>query len=628
MKLRFAFLLTVLALLTACAALADGGWSCGGCGRWIPAALGLRCPYCGTLHEHRWLSATCTEPERCVCGETRGAPLGHDWHEAGCTSPRACARCGLTEGAPAGHAWDEGAVSLAPTCTAPGLLLYTCRVCGEMRQESLPPDPDRHAGGQELRDQRPASCLEDGYTGDAYCAACGQLVARGVALPAAGHQWRDATCQAPRTCAACGLTEGGTAEHHWDGGQTLSPATCVGEGAVCYTCTVCGETRTDVLPPDPLRHMGDTEIRDRRAPGCEATGYTGDTYCLDCGGLISSGSALSARGHRWQAADCTRPKTCAVCGKTEGEAVGHLWSVTLLEPSTCAWPGRQRSQCVVCGQTEEDELPLDPARHTGKTDIRGKIEAACEADGYTGDTYCADCGQLLKTGSVTPARGHDWLAATADAPKTCRICGRTEGEPLPAVARETCFLGRYEQDQDTAGGPEPIEWLVLERRGSQALLVSLYGLDVQPYYNDWVETTWEKCTLRTWLQTSFLKTAFSERERQAILTTAVSAEEGYSGWSTEGGGSTRDRVFLLSDREAFSLFASDAERACSATPYARAQGAKTDAEGRCWWWLRSPGMQQDNAAYIGFDGSRRSHYVLNTSICVRPAMWVDLSALP
>ena len=80
---------------------------------------------------------------------------------------------------------------------------------------------------------------------------------------------------------------------------------------------------------------------------------------------------------------------------------------------------------------------------------------------------------------------------------------------------------------------------MLERHGSQALLVSLYGLDVQPYYNDWVETTWEKCTLRTWLQTSFLKTAFSERERQAILTTAVSAEEGYSGWSTEGGGSTR-----------------------------------------------------------------------------------------
>ena len=122
MKLRFAFLLTVLALLTACAALADGGWSCGGCGRWIPAALGLRCPYCGTLHEHRWLSATCTEPERCVCGETRGAPLGHDWREADCISPRACARCGLTEGETTGHRW------LPADSQAPG----TCAVCGAL----------------------------------------------------------------------------------------------------------------------------------------------------------------------------------------------------------------------------------------------------------------------------------------------------------------------------------------------------------------------------------------------------------------------------------------------------------------------------------------------------------------
>ena len=711
MKKHIGVILAALVLMTVGAALADGFWICSACGQHVSSALGQVCPYCGARHDHDWQPADCTEPERCACGETRGCALGHDWRAATCTAPRTCARCGLAEGKPAGHDWDDGSVSVPATCVTTGVLRYTCRACGKTRRDTLPADPDRHPGDQEIRGQRDAGCLTDGYTGDIYCAACGRLIANGSVLSARGHDWQAATCTAPRTCAACGATDGLPAEHAWDAGQILYPATCAGEGAVRYTCEACGETRTEPLPPDPQRHTGGTEVLHRREPDCETGGYSGDTCCAACGRVIEAGSALPARGHDWQAATCTRPRTCAVCGRTEGEPTGHLWEVAILRPSTCAAEGVQRNTCVLCGLTADEPLPLDPDRHTGRTGIRGAREPGCETEGYTGDTYCSDCGQrveagkpipaaghqwreetlrpatcaspglrrrtcgrcgavldeaipadparhaggnelrgrrdagcetdcytgdtycagcgkLLVSGSAVPAPGHDWQAATLTAPKTCRVCGRTEGDPLPSVTRETRFFGHYEQDNNPGNGPEPIEWLVLDARGGQALLISRCGLDVQPYYNDWVETTWEKCTLRRWLNSDFLKAAFSAGEQQAILTTSLSAAEGYAGWSTAGGGSTKDRIFLLSDREAFTLyFAGDAERVCTATPAAIARGAKTDAEGRCWWWLRSPGLQQDNAAYVGADGTRNSHFVLNTTICVRPALRVDLSAI-
>ena len=214
-------------------------------------------------------------------------------------------------------------------------------------------------------------------------------------------------------------------------------------------------------------------------------------------------------------------------------------------------------------------------------------------------------------------------------------------------AREAQFtVGNYvtfgEYPQTTAGEDmTPIEWLVLARNGNKALLISRYGLDAQPYNTDYTSVTWETCTLRTWLNSTFYNKAFSSAEQAAILTTNVdnSKNQCYSGWSTSSGNNTQDKVFLLSYAEANKYFgvtydnSSNTKSRVAPTAYAIAQGAwtsysnkTTDSTYAGWWWLRSPGTYQDYAAIVYFVGSLDFNYVDSDSGSVRPALWVNLES--
>ncbi len=77
-------------------------------------------------------------------------------------------------------------------------------------------------------------------------------------------------------------------------------------------------------------------------------------------------------------------------------------------------------------------------------------------------------------------------------------------------------FGSYPQAKDGVD-KTPIEWLVLVHDNNRALLISRYGLDSQPYNTEITETTWEKCTLRKWLNETFLNAAFSKEEQAKIL---------------------------------------------------------------------------------------------------------------
>ena len=219
-------------------------------------------------------------------------------------------------------------------------------------------------------------------------------------------------------------------------------------------------------------------------------------------------------------------------------------------------------------------------------------------------------------------------------------------------AREAQFtVGNYvtfgEYPQTTAGEDmTPIEWLVLARDGNKALLISRYGLDAQPYNKDYTSVTWETCTLRTWLNSTFYNKAFSSAEQAAILTTDVdnSKNQCYSGWNTSGGNNTQDKVFLLSYAEANKYFGvknwqnngatDNVKSRVAPTVYAIAQGAgknssyKTaDDIGAGLWWLRSPGYYQDFAAYVYADGSLSYRSVRSDTGSVRPALWVSIETL-
>ena len=191
-------------------------------------------------------------------------------------------------------------------------------------------------------------------------------------------------------------------------------------------------------------------------------------------------------------------------------------------------------------------------------------------------------------------------------------------------------FGHYEQDNNLNNGQEQIEWIVLEydAAGKKALLLSRYGLDAKPYYKTDMNITWGLCSLRTWLNGEFLKKAFTAEEQGTIWKTFVdnSKNQGYSGYNTDGGQNTEDRIFLLSYHEAFEMFFTDNQsRICKSTAFAQQQGCFMNL-GKGYWWLRSPGDDQRSAAIVYGAGLLSSRPVYSDDVCVRPALWLNLDS--
>lgn len=181
---------------------------------------------------------------------------------------------------------------------------------------------------------------------------------------------------------------------------------------------------------------------------------------------------------------------------------------------------------------------------------------------------------------------------------------------------DTIVFGSYELDDNATNGKERIEWLVLAKEDDTILVISRYGVDWQKYNGEETSTSWEKCTLRSWLNHDFFYSAFSEKEQTIILTTTVSADENPE-YNVNPGSDTQDKMFLLSILEADKYFNSNRERTC-----------RFIAQDAWFWWLRSPGETLDNAATVDRDGSinKEGAQVNIVNILVRPAMWIDLSA--
>jgi hypothetical protein len=143
--------------------------------------------------------------------------------------------------------------------------------------------------------------------------------------------------------------------------------------------------------------------------------------------------------------------------------------------------------------------------------------------------------------------------------------------------------------------------------------------------------TWGTCSLRQWLNSTFISNAFNDDEQKMIQTTKATADKNPY-YSTSLGEDTEDKLFLLSITEVEKYLGTDEARKCVPTDYAIARGAYTnsnytlDGKATCWWWLRSPGYGS-SAAYVKYVGSVCNPGVdVNcSSMVVRPALWIDLS---
>lgn len=202
-----------------------------------------------------------------------------------------------------------------------------------------------------------------------------------------------------------------------------------------------------------------------------------------------------------------------------------------------------------------------------------------------------------------------------------------------AAVGQNIVFGVFPQGKD-GKKLSPISWQVLDRKGDRVLLISKYTLACLPFNT--AKTTWdgkigwEKSSLRTWLNGEFLNRFFTPEERNRIADTDVTADPNPDHGEVDPGSSTKDRVFLLSIREAENFFPDQASRKCQLSAFAIACGAwtsNTSDKGNGRWWLRTPGYNQNRASCVECDGgilTGGTEVDDGTSCCIRPVIWVNV----
>lgn len=401
--------------------------------------------------DHSWelvstTPATCTIGEiqhyKCsVCGETKDVTLSNPLGE---------------------HSWDEGKVTKKATCTEDGEKTYTCTVCNTTKTEVIPATGHQH---KEVRNAKKATCTEDGYTGDTYCKDCGEKLETGSVIKKLGHTWDNGviTKEATETeegvktytCKTCGETKTEkipATSHHWDHGTITKKATCTENGEKTYYCTDadCNKTYVETIPA--TGHSWD-DGKVTEAATCKKEGIK--TYtCKNCGETKTE--SIPKTEHQWDNGKVTKEATCkeegsktytcSICGDTKTEVIpkkDHTWDEgKVTKKATCTEDGLKVYTCKSCGETKEEALKATGHQHT---ELRNEKKATCTEEGYTGDTYCTDCGELIKKGSATEKANHNWEVTSEekatcekDGSKTytCADCKETKTETIPATGHK------------------------------------------------------------------------------------------------------------------------------------------------------------------------------------------------
>ncbi len=197
-----------------------------------------------------------------------------------------------------------------------------------------------------------------------------------------------------------------TCQHVWDNGKVTKEPTETETGIKTYTCTLCGETKTETIPKLTHEHSYKDVVT---APTCTEKGYT--THTCACGDSYVD-TYVDALGHAWDNGKVTKEPT-----ETE--------------------TGVKTFTCTRCGETKTEVIPALSHEHSYKDVVTAPT---CTAKGYT--THTCACGDSY-VDTYVDALGHAWdngkvtkpATETEDGVKTftCTRCGETKTEVIPAT---------------------------------------------------------------------------------------------------------------------------------------------------------------------------------------------------
>ena len=326
-----------------------------------------------------------------------------------------------------GHDY-EGVETKAPTCTEKGVMTYTCKNdASHTYDEDIAAlnhiDADNngycdrcnalicdHVGQDTvLKDDKEATCTEDGYTGDKHCAKCDVIVEYGEKIDKLGHAWsetytsngngKDATHYQTCTRENCGVKNEAVA-HTWNDGVVTTDPTCEGEGVKTFTCTAkeCGATYT------------------------EAVAANGHSYGEWINEVAATCINTGVKGHY----------ECSVCHKNFDAEKAELTDLT---------------------------IAIDGSNHVTTTDHE-QTDATCLTVGYTAGTFCEDCDKWISGHEEIPAIAHKNKVHHERVESTCSKTGTIEYWSCPDCSKnfsdEACNTAVT--DLTVAINPEAHKW--------------------------------------------------------------------------------------------------------------------------------------------------------------------------
>ena len=193
--------------------------------------------------------------------------------------------------------------------------------------------------------------------------------------------------------------------HAWDNGKVTKQPTEAETGVKTFTCTRCGETKTETIPKLAHEHSYKAVVT---APTCTEKGYT--THTCACGDSYVD-TYVDALGHAWDNGKVTKQPT-------EAET------------------GVKTFTCTRCGEAKTETIPKLTHEHSYKAVVTAPT---CTEKGYT--THTCACGDSYVDSYVLPL-GHDWGSGKVTKEPTatengikmyiCARCGETKTEVIPA----------------------------------------------------------------------------------------------------------------------------------------------------------------------------------------------------
>jgi len=300
-------------------------------------------------------------------------------------------------------------------------------------------------------------------------------------------EWTKTAVTHKQTYKCCGAPVVAEEDHEWNGDNVCDecnyPCTHSGGTATCQAAPVCVHCGMTYGNKDASNHVGGTTIinADPADHKTQHDGYTGDTQCLGCQQITAYGQAIPAGAHtpangwttdgthHWKecsvancgtvigskeehsstganVATCEAKAVCDDCGVSYGAKLNHSYTDADQKAEALKTAGNCRDEavywysCSACGKVENNdnhtfEGAKAPSIHVGGTTIINADPAdhKTQHDGYTGDTQCLGCLQIVEYGQAIPSGAHvpanAWTTDGTHHWKECSVanCGTVIG---------------------------------------------------------------------------------------------------------------------------------------------------------------------------------------------------------